>query len=41
VSGAAAGGVTQAVTRGHGVRVPAETLMTFRLEAPIRMREMR
>jgi hypothetical protein len=41
VSGAAAGGVTQTVTRGHGVRVPAETLMTFRLEAPIRMREMR
>jgi hypothetical protein len=41
VSGAAAGGVTQTVTRGNGVRVPAETLMTFRLEAPIRMREMR
>ncbi len=41
VSGAAAGGITQTVTRGHGVRVPAETLMTFRLEAPIRMREMR
>ena len=41
VSGAAAGGVTQTVTRGHGVRVPAETLMTFRLEAPVRLREMR
>ena len=41
VSGAAAGTATQAVTRGHGVRVPAETLMTFRLEAPIRVREIR
>ncbi len=41
VSGAAAGTATQAVTRGKGVRVPAETLMTFRLEAPIRVREIR
>ena len=41
VSGAAAGTATQAITRGHGVRVPAETLMTFRLEAPIRVREIR
>jgi len=39
-SGAAAGTTAQAVTRGHGVRVPAETLMTFRLEAPVRMGEM-
>ena len=38
MSGAAAGTATQAVTRGHGVRVPAETLMTFRLEAPIHVR---
>ena len=38
LSGAAAGTATQAVTRGHGVRVPAETLMTFRLEAPIHVR---
>ncbi len=41
VSGAAAGTATQAVTRGHGVKVPAETLMTFRLEAPVRVREVR
>jgi hypothetical protein len=38
VSGAAAGTATQAVTRGKGVRVPAETLLTFRLEEPIRIR---
>lgn len=39
LSGAAAGTATQTVTRGHGVRVPAETLMTFRLEAPVHIRE--
>lgn len=41
LSGAAAGTATQTVTRGHGVRVPAETMMTFRLEAPVRVREIR
>jgi hypothetical protein len=35
VSGAAAGTATQTVTRGKGVRVPAETVLTFRLEAPV------
>jgi hypothetical protein len=37
VSGAAAGTATQTVTRGKGVRVPAETVLTFRLEAPVRI----
>jgi hypothetical protein len=37
VSGAAAGTATQTVTRGKGVRVPAETILTFRLEAPVRV----
>jgi len=41
LSGAAAGTATQAATRGHAVRIPSETLLTFRLEAPIRIREMR
>jgi hypothetical protein len=41
LSGAAAGGATQTVTRGHAVRVPAETVLSFRLEAPVRIREMR
>jgi hypothetical protein len=39
-SGAAAGTAAQTVTRGKGVRVPAETLLTFRLESPIRIREI-
>jgi hypothetical protein len=39
VSGAAAGTATQTVTRGKGVRVPAETLLRFRLEAPVRVSE--
>jgi hypothetical protein len=41
LSGAAAGAATQGLTRGKGVRIPAETVMNFRLEAPIRIREMR
>jgi hypothetical protein len=41
LSGAGAGVATQGLTRGHAVRVPAETVMAFRLEAPIRIREMR
>ena len=41
LSGAAAGAVTQSATRGAGVRIPAETVLNFRLEAPIRIREMR
>jgi hypothetical protein len=41
LSGAAAGAGTQGLTRGKGVRIPAETVLNFRLEAPIRIREMR
>jgi len=41
LSGAAAGATTQALTRGKGVRIPAETVLNFRLEAPIHIREMR
>jgi hypothetical protein len=41
LSGAAAGAATQGVTRGKGARIPAETVLNFQLEAPIRIREMR
>jgi hypothetical protein len=41
LSGAAAGTITQGVTRGKGVHVPAETLLSFRLEAPVRIKEVR
>jgi hypothetical protein len=41
LSGAGAGTVTQAVTRGKGISVPAETLLTFRLEAPVRIKEVK
>ena len=41
LSGAAAGAATQSVTRGQGARIPAETVLNFQLEAPIRIREMR
>jgi hypothetical protein len=41
LSGAAAGTATQAVTRGKGLRVPSETVLSFKLEAPVRIRETR
>jgi hypothetical protein len=41
LSGAAAGGATQTLTRGKAVRIPAETVLNFQLEASIRIREMR
>ena len=41
LSGAAAGTAAQSVTRGKGVRIPAESVLNFELEAPIRIREMR
>ncbi len=41
ISGAAAGTATQAVTRGKGVRVPSETVLSFKLEAPVQIREAR
>ena len=37
-AGAGAGAGTQVLTRGQTVRVPAESLLTFRLEHPLQMR---
>jgi len=37
LSGAAGGAAVQVLTKGHRVRVPAETLLTFRLDEPIRL----
>lgn len=36
-TGAAAGAVGQTVTRGGSVRLPSESLLTFRLERPLRV----
>lgn len=36
-SGAAAGAATQLITRGGGIHVPAETILTFRLDRPLRV----
>ncbi len=41
LAGAGAGTATQGLTRGKGVRIPAETLLSFQLEAPVRIREVR
>src|SRR5207253_1935837 len=41
LAGAAAGGGAQVLTRGHEVRVPAETVLNFRLEQPLALRAMR
>jgi hypothetical protein len=38
VSGAAAGGAAQLITRGGSIHVPAETVLTFRLDQPLRVR---
>lgn len=35
--GAGAGAAAQVLTRGDAIRVPAETVLTFRLERPIRL----
>jgi outer membrane lipoprotein SlyB len=40
-TGAGAGGVTQVLTKGKSIKIPAETLMTFRLEEPVRVIERR
>lgn len=37
LAGGAAGAGAQTVTRGHAVRVPAESVITFRLEEPLRL----
>jgi hypothetical protein len=36
-SGAGAGALTQILTQGPAIRVPAESVLTFRLERPLRM----
>ncbi len=38
ITGAVGGAAVQVITKGREVRVPAETLLTFRTEAPVRMR---
>jgi len=40
-SGAGAGALTQIVTKGGAVKIPAETLMTFKLDKAIRIVERR
>jgi len=40
IAGAAAGGGAQVLTKGHEIRVPAETVLNFRLEQPLHLREM-
>jgi hypothetical protein len=37
VAGAAGGAAAQVITRGKEVRVPAETVLTFRLDQPLRL----
>ena len=39
LSGAGAGTVAQGTTRGKAVRIPSETLLSFRLEAPLDIQE--
>jgi hypothetical protein len=39
IAGAAAGGGVQVLTKGKEIRVPAETVLKFRLEEPLRLRE--
>ena len=41
IAGAAAGGGVQVLTKGHEIRVPAETVLNFRLEEPLNLREAR
>ena len=38
-SGAGAGALAQVLTKGSSVKIPAETLMTFKLEKPVRIVE--
>jgi uncharacterized protein YcfL len=37
-SGAGAGAGTQIITKGKAIRIPAETVLTFQLDAPLRIR---
>ena len=36
--GAAGGAATQVLTKGHDVKVPAETVLRFRLDKPVTLR---
>jgi hypothetical protein len=40
-AGAAAGGGVEVLTKGHEIRVPAETMLNFRLDQPLDLREAR
>lgn len=40
IAGAAAGGGAQVLTKGHEIRVPAETVLNFRLDQPLHLQEM-
>jgi hypothetical protein len=39
IAGAIAGGGVEVATKGHEIRVPAETLLRFRLDRPMHLRE--
>lgn len=41
IAGAAAGGGVQVLTRGKEIKVPAETVLNFRLDQPLYLREIR
>jgi hypothetical protein len=41
ITGAAAGGAVQVLTKGKEVRVPAETILTFKLDQPVRLELVR
>jgi hypothetical protein len=41
IAGAAAGGAVQVITKGDQVRVPAETILTFDLDQPLRLETAR
>ena len=41
IAGAAAGGGVQVLTKGHEIRVPAETVLNFRLDEPLYLRDSR
>jgi len=40
-AGAVAGGGAEVLTKGHEIRVPAETVLNFRLDNPLELREAR
>jgi hypothetical protein len=41
IGGAAAGGTAQVLTRGKNIKVPAETVLTFKLDEPLRLETVR